>query len=136
MLPRPKGRLSEQLQVTVRTMQDSLPIHMDSLTDLVATEAIGDTMIYLYQLRLLALDATRLLASMELVVAKKVCANRGARLGLLSRGVTMRYQYVDSTGTPLPGFDIQEARCKAMADGTVSDYQTVQSQQLASTVAN
>lgn len=94
-------------------VQDVLPKKVDSVTWLRSVTAVGDTIVYRYQLT--NMNASELeqgtADAFRAQLVDRVCGNVSVRGRLLSQGVVVRYHYADSVNTAMTSFDVTDALC-------------------------
>jgi len=91
-----------------------LPMAIDEETELVAVDAQPARLVYSYRLVDLEaseIDAYDLLRRFQPGAAQVACNDPGTRDTLLSKGVTLRYAYLDKNLTLIASFDVTEATC-------------------------
>lgn len=83
------------------------------MTQLVHVTAVGDTLdseLLLNNVTAAELDSASVEAFRTQLIEHD-CANAGLRSHLLSKGVVVRYRYVDTANAPLTSVDLTDAVC-------------------------
>ena len=116
-----KGTTAEQsaaelARLNAADASKGLPIQVDSVTQLVAVAAVGDTLDSKLQIRNITaadLDSTSVDAFRTQLITHD-CGNAGLRDHLLAKGVVIRYRYVDAADAPLTSIELTQAVCSGV----------------------
>lgn len=109
----PSARSSDVLGATADQLNKSLPIMVDSETQLVSTEGLTNTFVYRYLLVNYAAHevGSTWLSNLPSVIRQQACTTPQTRDGFLGNGVTIRYTYTGKDGVQVASVEVAPSDC-------------------------
>lgn len=96
-------------------LNKTMPMMVDSQTELSNVGALPNTVVYHYRLvdvENTAVKPSELIQAARPPALKRACSTPETRDGLLKRGITMRFSYSDKERTFIGAFDVAPADCR------------------------